>query len=329
MATFRDLLAAAKSEIREIDPEGAAAQIDAGALVLDVREPDEYDEGAILGAIHIPRGHLEAQIENRIADKSAPIVVLLRRRRALGVRREDACRARLHRRRVDGRWFRPVEGRGPPVEAAGLADAGAEQPLQAPPAAARSRRRGSGQAARGQGADARRRRPRFTGGAVPGRRRRRHDRHRRHGRGRLVEPAAPDPAQHRPHRRPQGRLGQEDPDDAQPRRRRRHLRHPPRRVEHHRHHLGLRRDRRRRRQLPEPVPAQRRQREARHPRGARIDLPVRGHGQRVPPDPGPDVPRHGAASPRRPNSRRAAPRPACSACCPASSDRSRRSRRSR
>ncbi len=75
MATFRDLLAAAKSEIREIDPEGAAAQIEAGALVLDVREPDEYEEGALLGAIHIPRGHLEAQIENRIADKSAPIVV--------------------------------------------------------------------------------------------------------------------------------------------------------------------------------------------------------------------------------------------------------------
>ena len=75
MATFRDLLAAAKSEIREIDPEGASAQIEAGALVLDVREPDEYAEGALLGAIHIPRGHLEAQIENRIADKSAPIVV--------------------------------------------------------------------------------------------------------------------------------------------------------------------------------------------------------------------------------------------------------------
>ena len=75
MATFRDLLAAAKSEIREIDTEGAAAQIETGALALDVREPDEYEEGAIPGAIHIPRGHLEAQIENRIADKSTPIVV--------------------------------------------------------------------------------------------------------------------------------------------------------------------------------------------------------------------------------------------------------------
>ena len=75
MATFRDLLAAAKSEIREVDPEGAAARIAAGAIALDVREPDEYEEGAVPGAIHIPRGHLEAQIENRIADKNAPVVI--------------------------------------------------------------------------------------------------------------------------------------------------------------------------------------------------------------------------------------------------------------
>lgn len=75
MASFRDLLAAAKSEITEVDPETAAAHIADGALVLDVREPDEYEEGALEGVIHIPRGHLEAQIENRIADKSSQIVV--------------------------------------------------------------------------------------------------------------------------------------------------------------------------------------------------------------------------------------------------------------
>ncbi|MGK0276054.1 MAG: molybdopterin/thiamine biosynthesis adenylyltransferase/rhodanese-related sulfurtransferase [Ilumatobacter sp.] len=74
MATFRDLLSAAKSEITEVDTEGASAAIANGAIVLDVREPDEYEEGALLGAIHIPRGHLEAQIEGRIIDKEAPIV---------------------------------------------------------------------------------------------------------------------------------------------------------------------------------------------------------------------------------------------------------------
>jgi len=75
MATFRDLLSAAKSSISEIDTETAAAKIDQGALILDVREPDEYEEGAIPGAVHIPRGHLEAQIEGRLLDKDASVVV--------------------------------------------------------------------------------------------------------------------------------------------------------------------------------------------------------------------------------------------------------------
>ncbi len=75
MATFRDLLAAAKNEITEIDTAAAAERIAAGALVLDVREPDEYDQGALPDAVHIPRGHLEAQVEGRLLDKNASVVV--------------------------------------------------------------------------------------------------------------------------------------------------------------------------------------------------------------------------------------------------------------
>ncbi|MEC9224191.1 MAG: molybdopterin-synthase adenylyltransferase MoeB, partial [Actinomycetota bacterium] len=75
MATFRDLLSSAKSEIVEISTDEAAERIAGGHLILDVREPDEYAEGALEGVIHIPRGHLEAQIENRIVDKSLPVVV--------------------------------------------------------------------------------------------------------------------------------------------------------------------------------------------------------------------------------------------------------------
>jgi molybdopterin/thiamine biosynthesis adenylyltransferase/rhodanese-related sulfurtransferase len=80
MPTFRDLLTKAKAEITEIDTATAESRIaeadSAGTplTVLDVREPDEFDQGALPGVVHIPRGHLEAQIENRIADKSTPII---------------------------------------------------------------------------------------------------------------------------------------------------------------------------------------------------------------------------------------------------------------
>ena len=76
MPSFRDLLADAKRVISEIDTEEAARRIAAGgAVVLDVREPDEFEQGTLAGVVHIPRGHLEAQIETRIVDKTAPVIV--------------------------------------------------------------------------------------------------------------------------------------------------------------------------------------------------------------------------------------------------------------
>src|SRR5918911_2599704 len=68
MPNYRDLLAQAKADIREVDTQPAP-------VVLDVREPDEYEQGALPGAVHIPRGFLEAQVENRIPDRDAPVVV--------------------------------------------------------------------------------------------------------------------------------------------------------------------------------------------------------------------------------------------------------------
>jgi molybdopterin/thiamine biosynthesis adenylyltransferase/rhodanese-related sulfurtransferase len=76
MAGFRDLLAQAKSQIVEVDTADAAARLASGTtLALDVREPDEFEQGTLPLSIHIPRGHLEAQIESKITDKDAPIVV--------------------------------------------------------------------------------------------------------------------------------------------------------------------------------------------------------------------------------------------------------------
>jgi molybdopterin/thiamine biosynthesis adenylyltransferase/rhodanese-related sulfurtransferase len=71
---FRDLLNATKQRIQEIDP--AAAEARRGdATFLDVREQDEYEQGTIPGAVFIPRGHLESQVENRLSDKDRPVVV--------------------------------------------------------------------------------------------------------------------------------------------------------------------------------------------------------------------------------------------------------------
>src|SRR5437868_2702005 len=76
MASFRELLKETKSQIREVDTAGAAEAIArAGTVVLDVREPDEYEQGAIPGALHLERGNLESKIESRVADRSTPIVI--------------------------------------------------------------------------------------------------------------------------------------------------------------------------------------------------------------------------------------------------------------
>ena len=76
MASFRELLSAAKSQIVEVSTDDAAARIIApGTVVLDVREPDEYEQGALADVVHIPRGHLEAQVEARISGHDTPIVV--------------------------------------------------------------------------------------------------------------------------------------------------------------------------------------------------------------------------------------------------------------
>jgi len=76
MATFRELLQTAKGRVRETDPAGAEVLLAEGHLLLDVREPDEYEQGAIPGSIHIPRGNLESGIENRVTDRDQPIVVM-------------------------------------------------------------------------------------------------------------------------------------------------------------------------------------------------------------------------------------------------------------
>ena len=61
MATPRDLLNAAKAEITEIEPQEVAKRLDYYTL-LDVREPEEYEQGAVPGAVHVARGQLEFSV---------------------------------------------------------------------------------------------------------------------------------------------------------------------------------------------------------------------------------------------------------------------------
>ena len=62
------------ARIREVDTaEMEAAAARPGTVLLDVREPDEYDQGAVPGAIHIPLGYLTDRYSEIAATK--PVVV--------------------------------------------------------------------------------------------------------------------------------------------------------------------------------------------------------------------------------------------------------------
>jgi len=77
MPSYRELLQQVKGEIEEVDAAGARELLDSAEppLFLDVRETDEWDEGHIPTAIHVPRGNLESRIENAVPDRERPIVV--------------------------------------------------------------------------------------------------------------------------------------------------------------------------------------------------------------------------------------------------------------
>jgi molybdopterin/thiamine biosynthesis adenylyltransferase/rhodanese-related sulfurtransferase len=74
MPSPRDLLSAAKASITEVEPDEAGTRLNK-SIFLDVREPEEYDQGAVPGAVHLPRGNLEFQVEGKLPDKDAPVVV--------------------------------------------------------------------------------------------------------------------------------------------------------------------------------------------------------------------------------------------------------------
>jgi molybdopterin/thiamine biosynthesis adenylyltransferase/rhodanese-related sulfurtransferase len=77
MPSYRELLHQVKAEIEEIDSPAAAGLLDGAdpPVFVDVRERDEWEEGHIPGAVHVPRGNLESRIENAVPDRSSRVVV--------------------------------------------------------------------------------------------------------------------------------------------------------------------------------------------------------------------------------------------------------------
>jgi rhodanese-related sulfurtransferase len=72
---FQKLVAEAKKHITEISPEDAATKLTSGeAIVIDVRDKDEWDEEHIPGATHISRGTIEFDIEEEVPDRNATII---------------------------------------------------------------------------------------------------------------------------------------------------------------------------------------------------------------------------------------------------------------
>ncbi len=77
MATYRELLAQVKDEIDEVSTSEVLDRLGEtdGPLLLDVREQDEWQEGHLPGAVHIPRGNLESRVEAVIPDRSREIIL--------------------------------------------------------------------------------------------------------------------------------------------------------------------------------------------------------------------------------------------------------------
>ncbi|MEK6230032.1 MAG: molybdopterin-synthase adenylyltransferase MoeB, partial [Actinomycetota bacterium] len=77
MSSGADLIRNAKEQISEIDPREVhdMAQNGNGAVIVDVREQQEFEESHIPGALHVPRGHLESRIEGAAKDRSQRVVL--------------------------------------------------------------------------------------------------------------------------------------------------------------------------------------------------------------------------------------------------------------
>jgi molybdopterin/thiamine biosynthesis adenylyltransferase/rhodanese-related sulfurtransferase len=70
-----ELLRQIKDRIHEVDPARARELASNGAVLIDVRETEEFAAGHIPGAKHVPRGYLESRIEGAVPDRSKHLIL--------------------------------------------------------------------------------------------------------------------------------------------------------------------------------------------------------------------------------------------------------------
>src|ERR1700693_3802112 len=70
-----DILRQIKSRIQEVDPSAVREQLGNGAVVVDVREPEEWGAGHIPGAKHVPKSYFESRIEGAVPDRASHVVL--------------------------------------------------------------------------------------------------------------------------------------------------------------------------------------------------------------------------------------------------------------
>lgn len=77
MKTAHDLVAQAKTTIREVPLQDADAAIQQADVLIDVREADEFAAGHLPGAVLVPRGLLEFKLSGTPALSSRDLKVVL------------------------------------------------------------------------------------------------------------------------------------------------------------------------------------------------------------------------------------------------------------
>jgi rhodanese-related sulfurtransferase len=74
-AQFKKLAAEARSRVKEISAEAAWALAESGnAVLVDVREPSEFEETHAEGAVNLSRGIIEQRIGEVAPDETTPVI---------------------------------------------------------------------------------------------------------------------------------------------------------------------------------------------------------------------------------------------------------------